>query len=260
MAYIHRARNPSIYMALGARGGPGWGWRFDQTHMLAFGLVGLWMGGGIIDDLSAGGFTVGVRNLVSGARLMHNTTANPGAGIGPLGPHFETVGTAGMLNSLIEDFGDGREFTIAVLGRPIALTGGTGICAARHSGGVRNALLFTGSNTTPRYSANYGTNVTVTAAGDAWSHADEIHSILGVSRAADDHELFVDGVSVASSTSSAGTTVVGRNQQIIGQTAGGNGRNFQFTQVAYWNRALTSDEIAWWSAEPFAMLLPGSLE
>lgn len=262
MAYIHRARNPSIYAALGARGGAGWGWRLDRSHPLAFGLNGLWLGSGIVDAISPTTLTVGFRNLVTSERLSSNVAAISGE-IGPLGPVLNVTGATGQVSthsSDTSDFGAQKEITLAVVGALLSSTN-VGVCALRESGTVRNSLGFTASGSLlPRYAVNYGSLRNVNALDPAWGSLGEVHSLVGVTRAVDDHELFVDGVSVRTGTANAGTGAVSRNQIIIGQTGGNNGRSFDFVQVACWERPLTSDEVAWWNAEPFAMLLPGGLE
>lgn len=242
-----RARFPDLWTPRGVYQSP---FQIDDANPLSRELVGYWRGGFLAP---AGGLT----NLVSGVRAAPNST-QAAPGVGADGVFYETIGNGGIFANGNENLGNGVAFTLAARLTVTSLTGGAGLVAVRNVGTLRNALLFTGSNTTPRYQVSYGAgaqNVDDTA--DRIANVGDAITIVATSRSQTDHEVYVDGVSRATSTADAGSSSGGRTAILIGQTAGGNGRNnIRWYWLAAWFRGMDADEARWLHEEPTALLRP----
>jgi len=107
-----------------------------------------------------------------------------------------------------------------------------------------------------RYFVRYGG----TGASSEWTvnpTEGVVYTMVGVTRSATDHELFVDGVSRGSSSQSQPTDVI-LDSTIIG-AVGDASPNFGIGTVyagMYWNRALSNPEIESISHDPYQFLIP----
>lgn len=213
----------------------------DRSHPMAAGLWGLWLFGR--------GVGYGAGEILTGQPGPLNGSVN--YAVGPAGPCLQSAGNGGVFQQNLTA-NSSVAFTIAML----AAYGSNGALGAlRASGTVRNA--FTHLSGAPQYTVNYGTTVTLSGTSSAPGDMGMPFVWIGTTRSATDHQLFINGISEATSTTNCGATSPGRNQLLMGQTGGGNGGSGQTMYSWFaWERAFSAEEARAFADDPYGLLIP----
>lgn len=226
----------------------------DRAHPLAAGLVGFWL---LARGSGGSGQNPWGRNLLTGVAAPLNGNGNTGLIVSAAGRAMRLGGVnGGLYANGLETYGASGliPFTIASRQSAPAIGANNGFWSVRTAGTQRNGFGI-GAGAAYTYNVNYGTARAVTAA-EAMV-ADTPRTLIGTTRAANDHELFIDGESAATGSLSPGTSPGQRNQVIIAQRGGGDGLgNVDFVFCAAWERGFSAEEAALFSADPYAFLVP----